>query len=358
MKQGVKTRFAFVDALRGIAALSVVLFHVYAKNVLPMTGYRFPEPIHSIFDNGYLGVHVFFVISGFVIAQSIRNQLITPRYVGWFALRRSLRLDPPYWLTIAAMIALTFISNNMQHQRSLPVPTVGSVVAHLFYLQSFLGYPQIVGVFWTLCFEIQFYLVLVIVTGLFQRLRSPRARWLLFAPLWIAGLGGIAGCLDLPGGLFFFAWPYFFLGVIVNWARDAAAGPVALTAIWISSLVLMPSAALEVSVALATSIAIYLVSRTDRLEALTLGRGLQYLGRISYSLYLVHMLIGTPLVRLGIRTLGERPDTARAIVLVIMSVAISVIAAHVMYVVIERPAMCWSHRLRQFKERPRAVEAV
>lgn len=344
-----KTRFAFVDALRGIAALSVVLFHVYAKNLLPMTGYQFPEPLHSVFVNGYLGVHVFFVISGFVIAQAIRGELITPRYVGWFALRRSLRLDPPYWATIAAMIVLSYISNHMQHDRSLPMPTVGSVVAHLFYAQSFLGYQQIVGVFWTLCFEVQFYLVLVLMMALVQRLESRHARWFLFVPLWLVALGHAAGYLDLPRALFTFAWPFFFLGVIVNWTRDDAAGPVALSLVWLSAFFLFPTSPLEISVAVATSLAIYLVSRAGMLETLTLGRVLQYLGRISYSLYLVHMLCGTPLVRFGIRMLGKRPDTPRAIVLVVMAVAISIVAAHIMYVVVERPAMRLSHRLRQFK---------
>jgi peptidoglycan/LPS O-acetylase OafA/YrhL len=350
-------RFAFVDALRGIAALSVVLFHVYAKNLQPMTGFEFAQPLDWVLRRGYLGVHIFFVISGFVIAQSIRGQPITPRYVGWFALRRSLRLDPPYWATIAAMIVLTFISNHIQHERSLPIPSVGSVLAHLGYAQSFLGYAQIVPVFWTLCYEIQFYLVLVLATGLVQRARVPAARWLVFGPLWLLALGHVTGYVELPRALFTFAWPYFFLGVIVNWTRDRAAGPVALAAIWVSALVVFPTADAEITVAMLASIVLYAVSKADKL-GVTLGRGLQYLGRISYSLYLTHMLVGTPLVRLGIRTLGTRPDLPRAIVLVVAAVAISILAAHLFHVMIERPAVRWSHRLRQFKEPARAIEVA
>ena len=76
-----KVRLAFVDALRGIAALAVVLLHLYHYNLLPMTGYRFPEPLHTIFDNGDLGVYVFFVISGFVIAQSLHGETVTARFI-------------------------------------------------------------------------------------------------------------------------------------------------------------------------------------------------------------------------------------------------------------------------------------
>ena len=353
----VSTRFVFVDGLRGLAALSVVLFHVYYKNLVPMTGYEFPEPVHSLLRNGNLGVHVFFVISGFVIAQSIRGEHVTARFVGWFALRRSLRLDPPYWATIAAMIALTFVSNHLQHDRSLPMPTPAAVLAHLAYAQSFLGYPQIVGVFWTLCFEIQFYLVLVVGTGAVQRLervtRFPVARWLVFAPLWLLGLGCVAGYIDLPPALFTFAWPYFFLGVVVNWAHERTIGPVALALVAASALVLVPSAPLQICVALATALGIDLVGRAGGLATVTLGPVVQYLGKISYSLYLVHMLVGTPLVRLGIRLLGTRPDAIRAIGLMAIATAASIVAAHVMYVVIERPAIGLSRRLG--RHAPRAV---
>jgi peptidoglycan/LPS O-acetylase OafA/YrhL len=74
---------------------------------------------------------------------------------------------------------------------------------------------------------------------------------------------------------------------------------------------------------------------------------LQYLGRISYSLYLVHMLVGTPLVRFGLRHLGKI-SFGTALVLMGLAVAASVVAAHIMYVVVERPAVRWSHRLREF----------
>jgi peptidoglycan/LPS O-acetylase OafA/YrhL len=341
-------RFAFVDALRGIAALAVVLFHMYSKNLVPMTGFTLPEPFHSLLHHGNLGVYVFFVISGFVIAHSIRSAVITPRYVGRFALRRSIRLDPPYWATIAAMIVLTAISNHAQHARSLPMPTAGAVVAHVFYAQGFLGYPHIVGVFWTLCFEIQFYLVLVLGMGVVQAIerRAPvSARWYVFLPLWGLGLACVAGYVNVHPALFVYAWPSFFLGVVVNWAYHRRAEGWVVPAIMLSSLVLLPVAPLEISVACATALTIHLVARAGRLETLTMGRALQYLGRISYSLYLVHMLVGTPLFRLGIRALGGRPDTLHAVGLMVLATAVSIIAAHFMYALIERPAMRLAQRL-------------
>lgn len=367
-----KVRFAFIDALRGVAALAVVLLHLYHYNLVRMTGYRFPEPLHTILDNGQVGVYVFFVISGFVIAQSIHGETVTPRFAGRFALRRAVRLDLPYWATIAAMVTLTLVSNNLQHERSLPVPSVTSVAVHLVYAQQFLGYPHIVGVFWTLCYEVQFYLTLILVTGMFQRLarnvQRPawlRSRWLVALPLWGIGLVCATGRLNLTEALFLYCWPFFFLGVAVNWAHNRLMRPGGLV-----GLVLTLAGTLyfvefnhhfeppAVGAAIATALAIYFVSRSGRLVTLTLGSVLQYLGRISYSLYLVHMLFGTPSLRLGIRVLGKRAGFVESVGLILIALTISVIAAHVMYVLVERPATRLSRRLFARVRRPESAAAV
>jgi peptidoglycan/LPS O-acetylase OafA/YrhL len=343
-----KARYAFVDALRGVAALGVVLYHVYTKNLVPMSGYQLPEPLHAICNHGYLGVYIFFVISGFVIAQSIRGTHITPRFVGWFALRRSLRLDPPYWATIAAMIVLSYVSGRVQRDHAaLPLPTWDSIVAHLFYLQGFLGYPQIVGVFWTLCYELQFYLALVVLTGVWQWLRPVlRTQWLVFGPLWVASLWCITTSPDpTDEALAVYGWPYFFLGVAVNWVHNGDEPPHVLAIVAAGTAALLPFVPLKAGIALVTAAAIFWVSASGELTSLTLGRALQYLGRISYSLYLVHMLVGTPLVRFMLRHLGPVHFTT-AVVLTGIAVAVSVAAAHLMYVLVERPAVEWSRRLQ------------
>jgi peptidoglycan/LPS O-acetylase OafA/YrhL len=349
-------RYAFVDALRGIAAAWVVVFHGYNKNLAPMTGYHLPQPFDAIFNAGYLGVYIFFVISGFVIMQSMRAAHVTPRFIGRFAIRRSLRLDPPYWVTIAAMIVLSMVSGRLQHDHApLPLPTPGAVVAHLFYLQAFLGYPQIVGVFWTLCYEIQFYLVLAILTGLAQwKAAVLRSRWVLFAPLWLfaaACICNVAGLGDVTNALFVYGWPYFFLGVVVNWVHNREQPATALLVVALATALLIPfgdprvDAAPKAITALVTAGAIYAVSLRGQLASLTLGRVLQYLGRISYSLYLVHMLVGTPLVRFGLRHLpGNGKGFGPAMILIALALAVSIAAAHVLYVLVERPAVRWSHR--------------
>src|SRR5689334_6415897 len=87
-------RFAFVDALRGLAALAVCCHHIDRFGPLwEPASYTIPETLGTLFEHGRVGVKVFFVISGFVIAYSVRKVWVTPGYLGNFALRRSIRLE-------------------------------------------------------------------------------------------------------------------------------------------------------------------------------------------------------------------------------------------------------------------------
>src|SRR5438093_125008 len=100
-------RFVFVDALRGVAALLVAWHHITLWGPLESHSNRLlPDFALTIARNGQYGVQMFFVISGFVIAYSIRGARVTTGVLGSFALRRSLRLDPPYWTAIVCVLAL------------------------------------------------------------------------------------------------------------------------------------------------------------------------------------------------------------------------------------------------------------
>ena len=89
-----KQRFLFVDGLRGFAALAVVLFHLLIAVNQTAGDWIWPV-FEKLFSYGHLGVDMFFVISGFVIRLSVRNAEHTLGYLFRFAVRRSIRLDPP-----------------------------------------------------------------------------------------------------------------------------------------------------------------------------------------------------------------------------------------------------------------------
>jgi peptidoglycan/LPS O-acetylase OafA/YrhL len=345
-------RFALVDSLRGVAATAVVVFHLYEQNLLRHARAPFPEPFHTLFSHGYLGVYVFFVLSGFVIAHSIREERITGAFIGRFLLRRSLRLDPPYWAAILGAIAIAWVGQRSMETHQLTVPSITDVIAHVFYAQQFLGIPHILGVFWTLCLEIQFYLAYVLVLFASQRLTGGRL-YPFFLPLFAIALAVSILWADASRALFVWAWPYFFLGVVTSWWCDRRIE----TSMWVLTLVASTlvaiDAPLEASVAIATALVLFVAARTPgvdgatQLHALTLGRVLQYLGRISYSLYLTHLLVGSKSARMVIRLLGGGGlGYAEMIAILGACILISIAAAHVMHVVVERPAHRLSRRVR------------
>jgi peptidoglycan/LPS O-acetylase OafA/YrhL len=199
-------RLLFVDGLRGIAASAVVLTHLTSRTDL-----------RDYFAIGHLGVAVFFVLSGYVIAMVIGSARPTAPYIARFAARRALRLDPPYWLSILVAVVLMAIATRMGLEKDFP--SLGEVALHLIYLQDLAGISPISSVYWTLCLEIQFYLVLLLVV------RTGYAVPVLMA---LAGLSITeqTGVTQLsPPGLFLPYWFAFAAGALVRWTSDRSSKP-------------------------------------------------------------------------------------------------------------------------------------
>lgn len=262
-----KPKFALIQALRGIAALWVVLFHCQAAG----------HGSNWLFSYGNNGVAIFFALSGFVIAHSIRGQQITFEYVGRFALRRSIRLDPAYWASIALFLAFAVVSAMAKHQPFIP-PSSGQLAANLTYTQLFLGYHSINDVYWTLCYEVQFYLVLV-----FCVMAAQRFGTIVYAvPFAAAALFG-TGALSSPPGLFLNLWHCFFLGALAYWAMTSKTAMMAFGAL--AAIVLLSSPTVFAVICLATAAGLLLAGKSGFIER---GKSLTFLGTISYSLYLTH----------------------------------------------------------------------
>ena len=322
-------RFHFLDALRGVAALAVAAFHMYAFSaVAPHLALVEPQWVDAVLKHGYLGVDVFFVISGIAIATSISGAQITGRYIGYFALRRSIRLDPPYWATLA--LATTILA--IVHRP----PPVGSVLAHIVYLQVFMGQRNIVSVFWTLTYEIQFYLVLVLAVMLAQRMGRKVGWSLAIIPFLVSLFVSVAGT-STPG--LFILWWYAFAAGVATFGMLTGRLQFGLWLVVLGSI-----AALEpftggmnhICVSL-TALIIGLMGRSGALVRCTGGTLLQWLGRRSYSLYLIHFL-GSAVAK----GLSSRVESAgQALLLFLASLTVAIGAAEILYRTIEAPM----HRL-------------
>ena len=138
-------RILELDSLRGIAAIMVVFFH-YSTRFDGLFGHS--PPLDWGFPYGHLGVHLFFIISGFVIFLTLQR---TKKPLD-FVVSRLARLYPAYW----AAVLLTFAAVAWFGLPNREV-TPGQMVVNLSMLQSFVGVPAVDGVYWSLRIELTFY---------------------------------------------------------------------------------------------------------------------------------------------------------------------------------------------------------
>jgi hypothetical protein len=358
---GVAHRLLAVDAVRGLAALAVVLYHVPAA-LRAAAGV--PTFISSAFDAGYLGVDAFFVLSGFVISLSVAHGDWTPRYLLRFMARRSVRLDPPYWAAIVlepllGWIGLRFLGDQYT------LPSIGDMLAHVVYLQDLLGVGQISAVFWTLCFEVQFYMVLVgmlVLTTQLERWTGLSRRGVLAVTLLaLVGYSLLmrAGLAPAPlKGLMLERSYQFGLG-IVAWlfASGRLAPRVALPLLGgILAARVAAGATLEALIVGSTTLICVQSVRSARLNRWADVRPLQFLGRISYSLYLFHgMVLGRGATLLLTLLAGIGGGTAVAAPGMLLLLGGSVVFAFVMHRIIEVPTLRLSRRIRVDNRTPQAT---
>ena len=167
-------RILELDALRGLAALSVVLFH-YTYQYFILTGYS--EPIVSFFKFGGVGVQLFFVISGFVIFLTLDKS----KSVFDFFVSRFSRLYPPYWFAVIFTSLVILITQVLGKEVDLK-----TFLLNMTMLQYFFGVDDIDGVYWTLRVEITFYFWIAFSFFLFGKKQIPLILflWLFFSLLF------------------------------------------------------------------------------------------------------------------------------------------------------------------------------
>jgi peptidoglycan/LPS O-acetylase OafA/YrhL len=156
-------RLGVLDGLRGIAILLVLWYHLWEISWLS------PWPwLQFLPATGFVGVHLFFFLSGFVISYPfVRAVLSGSSEPSWrhFAWRRFIKIVPSYVLSIAVAYAIGYAQ--LQPNASL----VPDLITHLLFVHTWfpLRYGTIDGVLWTLAVEVEFYCVFPIIWWCFKR---------------------------------------------------------------------------------------------------------------------------------------------------------------------------------------------
>jgi peptidoglycan/LPS O-acetylase OafA/YrhL len=342
-------RIETIDSLRGLAAFAVVLYHYVG--FIPLMGIQvgaIGAGVVAVTRYGYLGVPVFFVVSGCVIAMTAARHPVTAGTGTRFILRRLVRLVPPYWVMVA-VFAGTILAGKLAGAFKSTSLTPAQVAAHLGYAQNVLGFPPLDVVYWTLCLEVQFYVVFTASAVAVRRLRPGyRVGW--FIALTVGSLAAdLANAV--PPEWFPRYWYQFGAGVLVFYAGRERLAQLFMY-LFIPALVVtgvyrgQPT---DVAVAV-VCVLLTLVAREARVRSPWVLLGL---GRISYSLYLVHGFIG---LALGIVFRSSLVKSESAAWMAIGGfAAVAVGAAALFYWAIELRAVEWSRLVRVGPERPPLV---
>lgn len=143
-------RLDILDYARFVAVLLVISFH-YTYNGIANGKISSITHIPFIIEYtkyGYLGVELFFLISGYVIFYSAKN-----RTASQFAIARAVRLYPAYWFAVIFTSIFAYFWGGDLMSVSLP-----QIIANLSMFQSYFTYANVDGVYWTLVLEVQFYM--------------------------------------------------------------------------------------------------------------------------------------------------------------------------------------------------------
>ena len=317
-----RARWERVDQLRGLAALAVVVCHLAVSaylNAPNLDGGSWPW-LGKILGFGYLGVPLFFVISGFCIHLPYARALAAadpeapePDWKRFFA-RRFWRLYPPYVAALAVALTLWWLAGS-------PIPwvavTTQAVLLHPFHTATFDGVNPPA---WTLAVEAQLYLVYPVVFWLSARLGPLRALGAVLAVTM--GYRVVLALMPLPvelGGpawvVFLARWFEWVLGATVaEWAAGRLTLPRVLRTPWPGIAMLGVGVWIEwhagsyglyvlkepvYGVAFALLLYAALAHERPGLPSAA-GRYLAGVGVYSYSLYLLHrpiQLAFEPIVR-------------------------------------------------------------
>jgi peptidoglycan/LPS O-acetylase OafA/YrhL len=318
-------RFTLIDGLRGIAALSVVVFHLYKDGYADQVIAKAPA-LAWVADQGVNGVAIFFVLSGFVIAHSLYGRDVDLALAGRFLLRRSLRLDPPYWITIAITLGYALAASRIGEY------TAPQIAANVLYLQDLLGFEKINLVFWTLAYELQFYLLYIAL--LLVAKRNPAL-----------AVGAAAVCsIAWPAGFIHTAtpgvslplWHGFMIGALAYWAwRDHRLVPILLAcSLAILAIGMSNGNAFTITFAL-TALLLWTAGASGKLARWLNWRWLQFLGTISYSLYLSHNIVIRAMSHIHL------PNAMLAPPMIVGCIAF----AALMWALVERPSMRLARRI-------------
>ena len=325
-----------IDAMKAIASLLIVMHHLAAYGPLTEAFKQFaPTLIDGLYNYGRIAVQVFLVIGGFLAARGLSAQgealAEAPFGLIW---KRYLRLAIPYLAAIGLAIIASAIADRWLDDEMVPArASLGQWLAHVVLLHGILGVESLSAGVWYIAIDFQLFALMALL------LWTGRGRWL--APALTLLLGALSlFWFNRDAGLDNWA-VYFFGSYTLGAAAWWAAGP-RQRLFWISMIMVIGVAALmvdfrlRIAIALITALALAISRKTHFLENCPEYKPLAFLGKISYSLFLVHF----PVCLLSNAVFAQLNESnpANALFMALATLAGSIAAGTLFHHWIESPA--------------------
>jgi peptidoglycan/LPS O-acetylase OafA/YrhL len=321
---------ASIEVLRGLAAVIVCLYHFTNGHHNFISEQNW---LKAIAGKGWLGVEVFFVISGFVIPFAMARNAYQWRNFPTFLLKRWVRIDPPYWLSILFVLGINTLA--LCWLVDSPSVSLERILLHFAYLLVFFpSHDWLNGVYWTLAIEFQYYILIAL---LFPLLNHARYFWLVIGALLTASVFSNAPA-------FFFDYAMFFVLGFLLFQRYEKRMHEAMFVLASTAVFGLIFYKFSLQYCLAGFFPWLLIAYWPNAQL----RVLRWLGMISYSLYLIHLPLAKKLIPLAAQHLeGDGPR----LVFVLLLFAFTLLLAFAFFHLIEKPAIRWSNFF-QYKKRP------
>ncbi len=360
------SRMAWLDFLRASAVLLVMWDH-FTGDLLKKLGRTWTpnsvmnalvfEPLAITQYGGFLGVTIFFMISGYIITVVLARE--SPRT---FVLRRVFRIFP----LLAVMILVVVMTNPPQ----LEGMSAGQIVQHAIEnltLTNYLHSPQLVliGIAWTLAVELAFYAAALLLRPLAER---PRTRaffplaLILMSALFIATARVFGGGPYFQFSVYFLYVPIFAIGSLLalrasNQIRPLwawASGVLAYGVFLFGTTSFYPqflSPEDSYPVTFAYAVAIFGIVWFFR-DSIRPNRFVAVIALLSYSIYLVHGVVGRPLLTWLVVSQGWTYSAA-----FLVAVLVTFVLSALTYLTIERPSNNFARRITSKASPQKPVES-
>jgi peptidoglycan/LPS O-acetylase OafA/YrhL len=315
-----RLRLTELDCLRGIAAVSVMLFHFISNNI--------------VFHYGNMGVTLFFMISGFVIFMTLEST----QHPLDFLVARFSRLFPTYWICIFVTIIITSLLLGSEHYG------LKQVLFNLTMFQSFFNIKSVDGAYWTLAVELVFYIIMFIIffTKKIKSIEIIAISWLLIILalqfLKITELiNPVIYKISAQLSILRFA-PLFISGIVFYLIKMRGISYFRILLILLAlgiQITLIQHNFVE-RILTISFFAIFFLLVFNFLSFIN-TRFLIFLGNISYPLYLVHENVGIGIIRLLVKI------TSNQFIINLVPIIVVISVAFLIHIYVEKPA---AHRIR------------